>query len=160
MSQFFTSGGQNTGVSDSASVLPVNNQEWFSLGRTGWISFQYKGLSRVFSSTIVWKHQFFSAQPSLWSKSYIRTQLLEKPQLWLYGPLSAKWCLCFLILSRFVIAFLPRSKRLLISWMQAPSAVILEPKNIKSVTTSTFSPSICHEVVRPDAMILVFWMWV
>ena len=58
------------------------------------------------------------------------------------------------ILSRFVIAFLPRSKRLLISWLQSPSAVILEPKKIKSATVSTVSPSICHEVMGPDAMIL------
>ena len=60
------------------------------------------------------------------------------------------------MLSRFVIAFLPRSKRLLISWLQSPSAVVLEPQNIKSVTNSIVSPSICHEVIGPDAMILVF----
>ena len=59
--------------------------------------------------------------------------------------------LLFNMLSRFVIAFLPRSKRLLISWLQSPSAVILEPKKIKSVTVSTVSPSICHEVMGPDA---------
>ena len=63
--------------------------------------------------------------------------------------------LLFNILSRFVIAFLPRSKCLLISWLQSPSAVILEPPKIKYLTVS---PSICHEVMRPDAMILVFWM--
>ena len=61
-------------------------------------------------------------------------------------------------LPRLIIAFLPRSKHLLISWLQSPSAVILEPKKIQSVTASTCSPSICHEVVEPDAMILVFWM--
>ena len=60
------------------------------------------------------------------------------------------------ILSRLVITFLPRSKRLLISWLQSPSAVILEPPKIKSDTVSTVSPSICHEVMGPDAMILVF----
>ena len=60
------------------------------------------------------------------------------------------------MLSGFVIVFLPRSKRLLISWLQSPSAVILEHKKIKSVTVSTVSPSICHEVIGPDAMILVF----
>ena len=59
------------------------------------------------------------------------------------------------MLSRLVITFLPRSKHLLISWLQSPSAVILEPKKIKSVTVSTVSPSICHEVMGPDAMILV-----
>ena len=64
--------------------------------------------------------------------------------------------LLFSTLSRFVIAFLPRSKRLLISWLQSPSAVILEPKKIKSVTVSIVSASICHEVMGPDAMILVF----
>ena len=64
--------------------------------------------------------------------------------------------LLFNMLSRFVIAFLPRSQCLLISWQQSPSAVILEPKKIKSVTLSIVSPSICHEVIGPDAMILVF----
>ena len=64
--------------------------------------------------------------------------------------------LLFNMLFRFVIDFLPRSKHLLISWLQSPSAVILEPKKIKSVTVSIFSPSPCHEAVGPDAMILVF----
>ena len=65
-------------------------------------------------------------------------------------------CLLLNILSRLVITFLPRSKRLLISWLQSPSAVIWEPKKIKSVTVSIVSPSICHEVMGPDAMIFVF----
>ena len=64
--------------------------------------------------------------------------------------------LLFKMLSRLVIAFLPRSKHLLISWLQSPSAVILEPPRIKSVTVSVVSPSICHEVMGPDATILVF----
>ena len=64
--------------------------------------------------------------------------------------------LLFNMLSRLVTAFLPRSKRLLISWLHSPSAVILEPKKINSVTVSIVSPSICHEVMGPDAMILVF----
>ena len=64
--------------------------------------------------------------------------------------------LLFNVLSKLVIAFLPRSKHLLISWLQSPSAVILEPKKIKSLTVSIDSPSICHEVIRPDATILVF----
>ena len=64
--------------------------------------------------------------------------------------------LLFNMLSRLVIAFLPRSKRLLTSWLQSPSAVILEPKKIKSLTVSIVSPSICHEVIGPDAMIFVF----
>ena len=64
MSQFFISGGQSIGVSTYASVLPMNIQDWFPLGWTGWISLQSKGLSRVFSNTTVQKHQFFSAQLS------------------------------------------------------------------------------------------------
>ena len=66
--------------------------------------------------------------------------------------------LLFDLLSRLVIVFLPRRKHLLISWLQSPSAVILEPKKIKSFTVSIVFPSICHEVMGPDAMILVFWM--
>ena len=79
VSHFFTSGGQNIGVSASASVLPVNIQYWFPLGWTLWVSLQSKGLSRVFSNTTVQKHQFFSAQLSLWFNSHIHTWLLEKP---------------------------------------------------------------------------------
>ena len=78
VSQFFTSGGQSIGVSASASVLPMNIQDWFPLGWTGLI-LQSKGLSRVFSNTTVQKHQLFSVQLSLWSKSHIHTWLLEKP---------------------------------------------------------------------------------
>ena len=76
-------------------------------------------------------------------------------KLW---PWSAKQCLLFNMLSRLVIAFLPRSKHPLISWLQSPYVVILQHKKIKSVTVSIVSPSICHEVMGPDAMILVFWM--
>ena len=79
MSQFFTSGGQSIGASASASVLPMNIQDWFPLGLIGWISLQSKGLSRVFSNTTVQKHQFFSTDLSLWSNSHIHTWLLEKP---------------------------------------------------------------------------------
>jgi len=79
MSQFFASGGQSIGVSASTSVLPMNTQDWFPLGWTGWISLQSKGLSRVFSNITVQKHQFFSTQLSLWSNSHIHTWLLEKP---------------------------------------------------------------------------------
>ena len=79
MSQFFTSSGQSIGVSASASVLPMNIQDWFPLALTGFISLQSKGLSRVFSNTIVQKHQLFGAQLSLLSNSHIHTWLLEKP---------------------------------------------------------------------------------
>ena len=97
MSQFIASGGQSIGVSASAWVLPMNIQDWFSLGWTGWISLLSKGRSRVLSNTTVQKHQFFGAQPFLWFNSHIHTWLLEKPQLWLDGCFSTKWCLCFLI---------------------------------------------------------------
>ena len=90
MSQFFSSGGQSIGVSPSASDLPMNIQDGFPLGWTGFISLQSKGLSSVFSNTTVQKHQFFSVQCSLWSKSHIHTWLLENPKLWLDGPLSAR----------------------------------------------------------------------
>ena len=90
VSQFFTSGGQSIGVSASASVLPVNIQDWFPLGGTGWISLQSKGLFRVFSNTTVQRHQFFSAQLSSQSNSHIHTWPLEKGYPWLDGPLLAK----------------------------------------------------------------------
>ena len=73
------------------------------------------------------------------------------------GTLFKVTSLLFNMLSRFVIAFFPRSNHLLTSWLQSPSAVILDPEKIKSVTVSTFSPSICHEVMGLDAMILVFF---
>ena len=79
VSQFFASGGQSIGASSSASVLPMNIQDWLPLGLTGLISLQSKGVSRVFSNTIVQKHQFFSTQLSLCNNSYISTWLLEKP---------------------------------------------------------------------------------
>ena len=79
MSQFFTSGGQRIGTSASASVLPMNIQDWFPLGWTGWISLQTLRDSWVFSNTTVQKHQFFGAQLSSQSNSHIHTWLLEKP---------------------------------------------------------------------------------
>ena len=79
LSQLFAWGSQSIGVSASASVLPMNTQDWSPLGWTGWISLQSKRLSRVFSNTTVQKHQFFGAQPSSQSNSHIHTWLLEKP---------------------------------------------------------------------------------
>ena len=78
--------------------------------------------------------------------------------LTIWTSVSKVMSLLFKVLSRLVIAFLPRSKHFLKSWLQSPSAVILEPKKMKSLTVSFVSPSICHEVIGPDAMILVFWM--
>ena len=79
MSQFFTWGGQCIGVSASASVLPMNTQDWSPLGWAGWTSLQSKGLARVFSNATVQKHQFFGAQLSAQYNSHIHTWLLEKP---------------------------------------------------------------------------------
>ena len=95
ISQFFTSGGQSIGASALSSVLPINTQDWFHLGLTVLISLQSKGLSRVFFSATVQKHQFFGTQPLLWSICHICTWLLGKPYLWLYAHLSAKWYLYF-----------------------------------------------------------------
>ena len=97
MNQLFTTDGQSIVALASAPALPMNIEGWFHLGLTGLIILISKGLSRVLSSTKIQKHQFFSTQPSFCSNSYIHTWLLEKPKLWLYGPLSAKWCFCFLI---------------------------------------------------------------
>ena len=150
MSWFFTSSGQSIGALLLSSVLPMNIQGWFPCC----------------------PRDFQESSPAPWSESinFSRLSLLYGPTLtsihdywktialttWTF--VSKVMSLLFNTLSRFVIAFLPRSKHLLISWLQSLSAVILEPKKIKSVTVSTFSPSICHEVMGPDVMILVFWM--
>ena len=89
ISQFFASGGQSIGVSASASVLPMNIQDWFPLGLTDWMFLQSKGLSRVFSNTTVQKHQFFGTQLSLRSYSHIHIWLLEKPDLCWQSNISA-----------------------------------------------------------------------
>ena len=95
VSQLFASGGQSIEASTLAPVLAMNIQDWFPLWLTGLISLLSKGLSRIFSNTTVWKHQFFSAHPSSWFNSHFRTWLLETLYLRLYGPLFAKWWLCF-----------------------------------------------------------------
>ena len=97
VNRLFPSVGQNIGASALASVLPMNIQGWFPLGLIGLISLLSKGLSSIFSSTTIQKHQFLSTHPSWWSNSHTHTWQLEKPQLWLYRPLSEKWCLSFLI---------------------------------------------------------------
>ena len=133
MSRLFISGGQSTGASASASVLPMTIQGWFHLGLTSLISLLSKGLSRVCSSTTV--HQFFSAQPSLCSNYHHVYRTTGKTiALTIQTFVSKVMSLLFNTLSRFAIAFLPRSRCLLISWLQSPSVVILEPQTIKSVT--------------------------
>ena len=128
----------------------MNIQHWFPLGWTGWISsptpqfksINYSALSFCYSPTLTsihdcWKNHSFD---------YRRTFV---------GKVMS---LLFNMLSRLVIAFLPRRNHLLIAWLQSTSTVILEPKKIKSVTVSLVSPSICHEMMGPDAMILRLWM--
>ena len=130
MSQLFSSGGQSVGA--STSVLPMNIQDWFPLGLTGWISVQSKGHSRVFSNMTIQKHRFFRAQPSFMvQRSYPYMTTRNTIALTIRIFVGKVMSLLSNILSRCVTLFLPRSKHLLISWLQSPSAVILEPKTIK-----------------------------
>ena len=123
ISQFFTSGVQSIGVSASALVVPMSIQYWFPLEWTGWISLQPKRLSRVLQ-----KHQFFSAQLSSLSHPDMTTGRTIALTRW--TSVGKVMFLLFNMPSRLVIAFVPRSKRLLISWLQSPSAGILEPRKI------------------------------
>ena len=159
MSQLFTWGGQSTGVSALASFLPKNTQDWSPLEWTGWMPLQSKGLSKSLlqhhssKASILLRSAFFTVQLSY---PYMTTGKTIALTRWTFvGKVTS---LLLNMLSRLVITFLPRSKRLLISWLQSPSAVLLEPPKIKSDTVSTVSPSISHEVMGPDAMIFVFWM--
>ena len=120
-----------------------------------WISLQSKRLSRLFSNTTIQKQQFFSAQLSFQhSHPYMTTGKTIALTRWTF--VGKVMSLIFNMLSRLVITFLPRSKHLLISQLQSPSALILELPKIKSLTVFIVSPSICREVMGPDAMILVF----
>ena len=127
MSQLFEWGGKNIGVSASASVLPMNTQDWSPLGWTVWISLQSKGLSRVFSNITVQKHQFFAL--GFLHSPHMTTGSTIALTRWIFAGKVIS--LLFNMLSKLVITFLPRSK-------QSPSAVILEPKNVKSDTASTY----------------------
>ena len=123
MSQLFISGCQSIRASTSASVLPMNIQDWFPLGLTGLISLQSKGLSRVFSKTTVQKHQSFGAQPFFMvqlSYPYMTTGKTIALSRWIF--VGKVMSLLSNVLSRFVIAFLPSIKHFLISWLQSPSA--------------------------------------
>ena len=157
MSQLFTWGGESTGVSALAPVLPMNTQDWSPLRWTGWISLQSKGLSLLqhhsSKASVLWFSAFLTVQLSHPYMTTGKTIALARRTF-----VSKVMSLFFNMLSRLVIPFLPRNTRLLISWLQSPSALILEPSKIKSDTISTISPSISHEVMGPDAMILVFWM--
>ena len=135
----------------------MNIQDWFPLGLTGLISLESNGLSRVFSNIT----RFKSINPLVLSFLYGPT-LTSIHDYWKNIALikqtfvSKVMSLLFNMLSRLVIAFLPRNKSLLISLLQSPSSVILESKKIKSLTVFILSPYICHEVMGLEAMILTF----
>ena len=141
----------------SFNISPSNEHSGLSpLRWTGWISLQSKGFSRVFNATVQ-KHQFFSAQLSLYSQlSYPYMTTGKSIALTRWTFVVKVMSLLFNMLSRLVRTFLQRKKCLFLSWLQSPSAVTLEPQNIKSATVSTVSLSIYHEVMELDAMILVF----
>ena len=151
MSQFFASRGQSIG-SFSFSISPSNEY-------SGLISFRMDWLDPAVQVTL----KNSSKVPIRQCSAFIIVQLSHPYMttgktiaLTRWTLVSKVMSLLFNMLSRFVITFLPRSKCLLILWLQSPSAEILEPPEIKSVTVSTVSPAICHEVMGPDAMILVF----
>ena len=139
-----------------SKVLPTNIQGWYLLGLI-WSpccprDSQESSPARL-KASILWHSAFFMVQLSHPYMTPGKTIVLTT---WTF--VSKMKSLLFNRLSRLVIAFLPRSKYLLISWLQSPSVVILETKKIKSVTVSIFFPSTCHEVMGPGATILVFWM--
>ena len=155
MSQLFTSGGQSIGALASASVLPDSKLISFSID---W--FDFLAVQRTLKSLL----QHHNSKASiLWCSAFFMIQLLhpymptgKTTALTMRTFINKLLSLLFNTLSRFVIAFLSRSKCLLISWLQSPSAVILEAPKIKSVTGSTFSLSTYHGMMGPDAVVLVF----
>ena len=155
MTQFFASGGQCIGA--LVSVLPNEYSGLISF-RMDWLGLlavqgTLKSLLQHHSSKalILWYSIFFTVQLS---HPYMTTGKTIALTRWTF--VGKAMSLLFNMLSRLVITFLPSSKRLLISWLQSPSAVILEPPKIKSDTVSTVSPSISHELMGPDAMIFIF----
>ena len=158
MTQFFISGGQSIAVSASASVLSVNiqdfkmdfNMEWLDLLEVQGIL--KSSLQHHRSKASILQHSaFFRVQLSNTYMTTGKTKTLTRQTF--VGKVMS---LLLNMLSRLVITFLPRSKRLLISWLQSPFVVILEPRKIKAAIVSTISPSICHDMMGPDDMILVF----
>ena len=140
----------NISPSNEHSGLISFRFDWFDLSAVQGI---LKSLLQQCSSkaSVLWCSAFFMVQ---FSHPYMTTGKTMTLTRWTF--VGKVMSLLFNMLSRLVITFLPRSKHLLIPWLQSPSAVILEPKKIKFVTVSIFSPSICHEVMEPDVMILVF----
>ena len=137
----------------------MNIQGWFPLRLIGLISLLVQGTLKSLlqhhslKAPVLWHLAFFIVQ---FSHPYMATRKTIALTRWTF--VSKAMSLLFKILSRFDIAILPRNKRLLILWLQSLSELILEPKKMKSDTVYTFSPSICHEVMRPYATILVYWV--
>ena len=156
MSQLFASDGQSTG-SFTFNISPSNEY-------SGLISLRMDWLDLAFQGTLKSLLQHHSSKASILLCSAFYIVQLSHPYMTTGKAITlTRWTFVDKVmsllsntLSRFVIAFLPRSKHLLILWLQSPSAVILEPLKIKSVMVSIVSPSICHEVMGPDVMILVF----
>ena len=146
MGQLFAWGGQSIEVSLSASVLPMNTQDWSPLGWTGLKILLQHHCSKA---SILRHSAFFTVQLSHPYMTTRKTIALTRRTF-----VRKVMSLLFNVLSRLVISFLLSSKRLLISWLQLPSSVILEPKERKSVTVSAFSSSICHDVMGPVGVIL------
>ena len=158
MSQFVASDGKSIGLRCSFSISPSNECSGLISFRTDWLDLlavqrTLKCLLQHHSSnaSILQHSAFFMVQLS---HPYMTTGKTMALTSWTF--VSKVMSLLFNMLSRLVIAFLPRSKRLLISWLQSPSAVILEPKKIKSITVSVVSPSIFPEVMGSDAMVFFF----
>ena len=155
MSQFFASGGQSIGVSASESISFSNEYSGLISLRIDWLDlFAVQGTRKsllqhhISKASILWCSAFFIG-PTLTSiHDYWKNCALTRKTF--VGKVMS---LLFNMLFRLVITFLPRSKRLLISWLQSPSEVILEPPKIKSATVS---PSVSHEVMEPDVIIFVF----
>ena len=158
MSQFFASGGQSIGASFSFSIRPSSEYSGLISSRMDWLALlavqgPLKSLFQHHSSKIsILRHSaFFIVQLSHPYMTTGKTIALSRQTF--VGKVMSQ---LFNMLSRLVVAFLPRSKCLLISGLQSPYAVILEPRKITSLTVSIVSPSICHEVMGLNAMILVF----
>ena len=152
MSHLFRSGGQSIGVSPSKaySGLISFRVDWLDLLV---VQGTLKSLLQHHNSkaSIVWCSAFFMVR-----LSHLYTTIGKTIAFTIRTFVDKVMSLIFNMPSKFVIVFLPRSRRPLISWLQSLSTVILEPKKIKSVTVCIFSPSICHEVMGPGPMILVF----
>ena len=142
----------NINPSNQYSGLIPFRMDWFDLLA---VQGTLKSLLQHHNSkpSILWRSAFFMVQLS---HPYMTTGKTIALTRWTF--VGKVMPLLFNMLFRLVIVFLPRSKHLLISWLQSPSAVILEPKKIKFLTVSIVSPSICHEVMGPDAMNFIFWM--